>query len=237
MKKIKMMIPALGLVFLAASVPPAGAADGAGLAEKHKCASCHDMIGPAARTIDELLGKKAPDLFYAGSKFQEKFLEDFLQKPYRIRPAGTVYLNHIKSGENTDRIEEPPLCASKLASGEAKEVAKYLMSLKDPTMPTGVYTPEANFSKPMARMSFFKSTACNACHQVEVRGEIKGGVSAPALYDAGRRLNGDWVMSFLKDPRYWEPKGWAPGLNLSENSRKLLTNFVMSMKKEGGDHE
>lgn len=237
MKKIKMMIPVLGLVFLAASLPSAEAADGAILVEKHKCASCHDMTGPAARTIDELLGKKAPDLFYAGSKFQEKFLEGFLQKPYRIRPTGTVYLNYIKSGENIDKIEEPPLCASKLTSGEAKEVAKYLMSLKDPLMPTGVYTPGEKFSEPMAKVSFFKSTACNACHQVELKGEIKGGVSAPALYDAGSRLNGDWVMSFLKDPRYWEPKGWAPSLNLSDRSRKLLTNFVMSMKKEGGDHE
>lgn len=208
------------------------AADGKTVIEQNRCAGCHEMNGGKARTIAEVLSKKAPDLFYAGSKFQEKFLTEFLQRPVRIRPAGTVFLNYTAPGTEIDQIQEPPLCASRLSKEEAVAAAQYLMTLKDPDMPTGVYKPGAEFAKVNAKMLFFKSGACNACHQVDMgNGEIKGGTSAPTLYDAGDRLNGDWVLSYIKDPQHWNPKAWMPKRELPDSTWQLLTNFLMTMKK------
>ena len=194
------------------------AADGKTIIEQNRCASCHEMTGNAAKTIADLLNKKAPDLFYAGSKFQERFLVEFLQRPYRIRPAGTVFLNYVTPGDDIDHIQEPPLCASKLSAEDAGVAAQYLMTLKDTNMQAGVYKPGTQFSKSSAKMIFYKSGACNACHQVDEGGSIKGGVSAPVLYNAGARLNGDWVVNFLKDPQHWEPKVWMPKRELPDNT-------------------
>lgn len=208
------------------------AADGKTVIEQNRCAGCHEMNGGKARTIAEVLSKKAPDLFYAGSKFQEKFLTEFLQRPVRIRPAGTVFLNYTAPGTEIDQIQEPPLCASGLSREDAVAATQYLITLKDPDMPTGIYKPGAEFAKATAKMLFFKSGACNACHQVDMGvGDIKGGVSAPTLYNAGDRLNGDWVLSYIKDPQHWDPKAWMPKRELPDSTWQLLTNFLMTMKK------
>lgn len=207
------------------------AADGKAVIEQNKCAACHEMNGSQAKTFDDILNRKGPNLSYAGSKFKEKFLIDFLQKPYHIRPAGTFFINYTTAGEDIDRIHEPPVCASKLSGEDAQAAARYLMTLKDPNMQTGVYKPGIEFPKSNAKMVFFKSAACTACHQVDTGGSIKGGISAPVLYNAGARLNGDWVFSYIKDPQHWEPKTFMPKRDLPDNIYLLLTNFVMTMEK------
>jgi cytochrome c551/c552 len=207
------------------------AADGKAVIEQNRCASCHDMTDNAAKTIADLLNRKAPDLFYAGSKFQERFLVEFLQRPYHIRPAGTMFLNYVTPGDGIDHIQEPPLCDSKLSAEDAQAATQYLLTLKDAGMQSGIYKPGTQFSKSSAKMIFYKSGACNACHQVDEGGSIKGGVSAPVLYNAGARLNGDWVFNFLKDPQHWEPKAWMPKRELPDNTWLLLTNYIMTMEQ------
>lgn len=234
MKGIKIHMLALSAFAIVSSADVSSAEDGRAIVGE-KCASCHDLKGPAPKNIDGLLQKKAPGLFYAGSKFQEKFLVGYLQKPSKLRPAGTVYLNNVKPGKEIDTIDEVPSCGSKLTADEAKAAAGYLMTLKDPNMKTGVYKADETFSKPLAKIAFFKSTACNACHQVEVNGKIQGGVSGAELYDAGSRLNGDWVYSFITDPGYWEPKTGMPKAEINESTARLLTNFVMKMESQGGE--
>ncbi len=95
------------LLTLAIASRPAYAADGAALVKSNKCDSCHKMAGPAVKTIKELEARKAPDLFYAGSKFNKDWLVKFLQNPSIIRPAGTVYVNFLKKGEQ-DTFMPPP---------------------------------------------------------------------------------------------------------------------------------
>lgn len=237
MKIMKIFFLSFITLLLIASIDIAKAADGKAVVELNRCGSCHNMSGPPAKSIADILNKKAPDLFYSGSKFQEKFLAEFLQKPYRLRPAGTVYVNNVRPGKEIDEIQDPLLCASKLSKEDAEAAAKYLMTLKDPNMKTGIYKAKSEFSKTRAKLIFFKSGACNACHQVSIGGNVKGGLSGPVLYNAGARLNGDWVLSYIKDPHYWDPKVWMPKNDVPDATLLLLANFVMSMEKLGGDNE
>lgn len=211
----------------------AEAADGKGIVAAKKCGSCHQMAGPAVKTIAEVLKRKAPDLFYAGSKFKEEWLVGYIQNPTPLRPAGTVYSNHIKTNaKGIDEVTGVTGCASKLSADEAKAVAAYLMTLKDANMKTGV-AKIGKFSKPKAKKVFGKDEGCNACHQVVLRGKnISGGLSCPTLYNAGNRLNADWVYSFIKNPQYWDPKVWMPKRELQEQNLQLLTNFIMSQTKK-----
>lgn len=237
MKIMKTFFLPLIALLLIVSKDIAMAADGKSVVEQNRCGGCHNMSGPPAKSIADVLNKKAPDLFYSGSKFQEKFLVEFLQKPYRLRPAGTVYVNNVKPGKEIDEIQDPLLCASKLSKEDAEASSKYLMTLKDLNMKTGIYKAKSEFFKTRAKLIFFKSGACNACHQVSIGGKAKGGLSGPVLYNAGARLNGDWVLSYIKDPHYWDPKVWMPKNDVPDATLLLLTNFVMFMEKLGGDNE
>jgi len=212
-------------LFLAlAFVPPAWAGGGKALVAKNKCASCHKMKGPAVKTIAKVLKRKAPDLFYAGSKFNKDWLVGFLQKPSRIRPAGTVYLNNIKLVKDKDVVVEPPKCASRLSAADAGSVADYLMTLKDSSMKAGVYK-KGKFSKARAKILMLKKEACNACHSFPKKG---GGLSCPTFEGIGARLNPDWMYSFIKDPTHWDPKIWMAKREFDDKSLQLMVNYLAS---------
>lgn len=222
------------ILFSAALTLPgriAAADDGKNIMDKNGCGTCHRMEGPAAKTFEEALKRKAPDLFYAGSKFQETFLLEFLQKPYPIRPAGAFFLNHVKTVDGKDMIQDPPLCASRLSKEDAEAASKYLMTLKDQAMETGVYKPGASYFKIGAKMLFTKSVACIGCHQIKNRDKVEGGTSGSSLYNAGARLNGDWLSSYIRNPQYWDPMSPMPKWDLGENAWMQLTSYVMEMKE------
>jgi len=212
------------IVFFSGS---AQAADGKSVVEKGKCASCHKMKGPAVTTIAEIMKRKAPDLFYAGSKFKKEWLVQFLQSPTQIRPGGTVYANHIKANaDGQDVISGLVKCASKLSAGDAKSAADYLMTLKDADMKNGVFK-KAKVKKARARRVMMKAEACNACHSFPKKG---GGISCPTFEGIGSRLNPDWMYSFINHPQKWDPKIWMAKRDLDDATLQLMVNFLSSMK-------
>ena len=202
-------------------------ADGKGVFASKNCGGCHQIQGPAAeKTFEDQLKKKGPELWYSGSKFKKEWLEGFLQKPTIIRPAGTVFLNNIKMGEKKDEIGEVKPCASNLSEKEAHEVTEYLMTLKEPTMKTGVIVDD-KFSKAKAKVLFGQKEGCSGCHKDKAD---SGGTSCPTLYNAGERLNPDWVFDFLKNPQKYDPKIWMPRRELSDEDFMLLSKLIASMK-------
>ncbi len=215
------------LLFVAFLAVPAWAADGKSLVKSNKCGSCHKMEGPAAKTIAEVLKRKAPDLFYAGSKFRKEWLVGFLQNPTVIRTAGTVYLNNIKLEGDKDVVVPPAKCPSKLSAGDAAAVGDYLMTLKDASMKTGT-AKIGKFSKARAKNFMFKKESCNACHSIPRRG---GGISCPTFKGIGKRLAPDWIYSFIKNPQHWDPKIWMATRDYSDKDLQLMVNYLSSLNK------
>lgn len=217
------------MVLLVALILPVSvwAADGKALVDSNKCGDCHKMQGPAVKTIAEINKRKAPDLFYAGSKFNKEWLVGFIQNPVKLRPAGTVYSHNIKTEGDQDVVKDLPKCASKLSAGDAAAVADYLMTLKDANMKTGVFVAVDKVSGAKARNAMMKEDACNACHTFPEKG---GGVSCPTFEGIGSRLNPDWMYSFIKDPTYWDPKIWMAKSNLDDAKLQLMVNFLVSFK-------
>ncbi len=109
---------------LAAGPEPAMALDGKAIVAQ-RCASCHDAAGPAPSTFEGVLSRKAPDLFYAGSKFNRPWLVGWLQSPTVIRRAGTMFLEHIVTEAGKDAIREDTVepCPAGLSPQEAEAVA------------------------------------------------------------------------------------------------------------------
>ena len=214
-------ILALAVSVLMAAAP-AALADGKAVVDGAKCGDCHKMAGPAAKTIAEVLQRKAPDLFYAGSKFKKEWLVKYIQNPTTLRPGGTVYINNVTTEGEQDMVKNPPKCAAKLSAGDAAAAADYLMTLTDASMKAGVFK-EGKIKKAKARVVMQKEEACNACH---ILGG-SGGISCPTLDGANERLNPDWVYSFIQNPQHWDPKVWMAKRDFDDATLQLMVNYLM----------
>lgn len=227
MKPIKYWITAIML----AGAGIAGAEDGAAIL-KGQCSSCHNLAGPAPATLQELWNRKGPDLFYAGNKYKADWLEAWLQKPVRIRPAGMFYADHVKAGADGDEIDAGTLSLHPaLSAPEARAVTAALMDLKGRSdlITAGAYTP-GTLSRSSGEMLFDKFKGCLACHEIEPG---YGGLSGPEVYTAGQRLQEDWLASFLRDPHAWDPKIFMPNKHINETDARKFIDYFRLLSEEG----
>ena len=132
-----------------------------------------------------------------------------------------------------------------LPEKEAAKVAAYLESLKDPEMPVGVVPGWKKIPRKVlrrARILFQKKQPCYSCHMVAIRKTVYrakvevGGHSAPHFREAGRRLNADFIVAFLKQPERYNPNGRMPVYGeeaftkLSEKDFIALAAYIASFK-------
>ncbi len=198
---------------------------------KKDCSSCHNLTGPAAGTLQELWNRKGPDLFYAGNKYKPEWLEGWLQKPTRVRPAGMYYGNHIKAGEKGDQVDEATLPVHPVLSpAEAKAAAGALTALKAKSelIRPGDYQ-KGTISTSMGEMLFVKFRGCLACHEIEPG---YGGFSGPEVYTAAKRLQEDYMISFMRNPQAWDPKTIMPNKHLTEVDLQKLVHYLRGLSGE-----
>jgi len=234
------------LSFLVAMISPALASAGVDGAEilKTRCAYCHDLKGPAPQTIRALWKRDAPDLFYAGNKFRKEWLVEWLQKPVRIRPSGVNYLRAInstpqhqsatKKGRKYDVLWGKylkPLQHEELTKPEAEAVAGELMDLKAHyDLVASVSLDESKqVTLDQGEVLIDKVYGCESCHQIEPG---YGGYTGPELYTAGRRLQPEFMLSYIARPRNWDPKIWMPNMHVKPADLQKIVNYLVLLSKE-----
>jgi len=199
-----------------------------------QCVSCHDVVGPAPGTFNEMLTRQAPDLFYAGSKFNRSWLIDWLQNPTPVRYSDNLFLNHLVVQDGQDKLAADAIKPHpRLEPKVAESVANYLMTLKDKQMKKGVVDRDKRLIKNKAMTLFRKRLPCIGCHRITWGKKTIGGISGSDLTEAGQRLNPDWVYSMIENPQYWDPKIAMPKLAMSHKKRETLTLLIASLKKPG----
>ncbi len=198
---------------------------------KSQCSSCHKLEGPAPGTLKALWERKGPDLFYAGNKYKAEWIESWLQNPRRIRPAGMFYGNHIKDGEDRDVIDEDTLKPhTSLTEKEAHEVAEALMTLKANSnlIKKGEYKP-GKISLSMGELMFDKFRGCLPCHEIEPG---YGGLSGPEVYTVAKRLQEDYLISYMRNPQAWDPKIFMPNKHLKESDLQKFVHYFRGLSEE-----
>ncbi len=188
--------------------------EGESIFKAKKCADCHATSGPSKiASIEEWEKRKGPDLWFAGSKFQQAWLEGWMAAPTPLR------------GVKWNTLEPNTEKHAALSGKEVHEVAEYLMGLKDKDVAAGVANP--NVSKPQAKILFEKKQACYSCHQVKGGGKAIGGVSGPSFIGAKDKYNPDWVAAFLKNQNKYEPKGRMPNFShLADGDVATLAGYM-----------
>ncbi len=196
-----------------------------------ECLSCHAISSKPPQTLNELWQRKGSDLSSAGIKYKQEWLVQWLQNPVRIRPAGMFYANHIVKGKKLDEIDATSLVKHpQLSAEDAKRVSKVLMTLKQnqQLVKMGDYQ-SGTISMTMGEMTFDKFKGCLACHQIEPG---YGGLSGPEVYTAARRLQEDYLISFMRDPQAWEPKSIMPNKHLKERDLQKIVHYLRALSKE-----
>lgn len=189
------------------------------------CPECH-YFNP--QKPNKSKAKKAPDLFYAGEKFQKKWLIEFLIKPETIRPSGYITDPGYLKGN-------PELKSHiKLFRKDALLVSEYLLTLKSGLLePVKISDGPGKSRLFRAKQLVERKYGCTACHKTQnLMGMIKGGSSGPSLSNAGNRLRGEWIFNMLKNPVLFEKNGRMPIYKIPDEEILLIAEYLISLVKE-----
>jgi mono/diheme cytochrome c family protein len=192
------------------------------LVKTKQCDTCH-------RFSKNEVQKSAPDLFFAGDKFQKKWLENYLQQPETIRLAGHTRDPGFLKGQPQYTGPHPTLNLK-----EAEQMTDHLMSLKILKNIPPLELPElSKGTRVRVKILFERDYSCIACHQsYNLARQPRGGVSGPSLIDAGRRLRPEWIYQWLKNPKQFNPQGRMPLYSFDEKTLKKMTQYILSHKKD-----
>lgn len=220
-----------GALLLVLCAPLAAHADAAATV-REQCASCHAIDKPdyAALGFAERGERKGPPLYYAGNKFNAEWLEAWLQKPVRIRPAGVVPSAHVRATPEGDVVDPSTLSEHPaLSAGDAAAVTQWLMQLRpfDERIAAQNYEP-GQIAMRMGQMNFSKFKGCDACHRDSPE---RGGESGPELHTAWNRLQPAFIASYIADPLFWDPHTMMPRSGLVDAEVNKLADYLKALQE------
>ena len=153
------------------------------------CVQCHRFEG----TAESRFKLHAPDLIWAGSKYQRSWLIRWLTgKEAPLYAKGYLW-------DLTSVPSRHPM----VTEAEAHALADYFAEHnKDPRVTVGAFdlSKVTKFDVTFGGMAY-KAHACLGCHTIEENGKLIGGPQSAALQLAGQRYNPDWLYRFGQNPQ------------------------------------
>ncbi len=165
-----------------------------------RCLSCHRIKG--------IGGHFAPDLSRAGSKLNEEWELDFLQRPNPVRPL-------LK--------QMPKFNLTKEEAALAVEFIETVLVDDEVEDLTGLEIDEAKSEK---GKEVFYQKGCQTCHTIGT----DGGVVGPNLNQAGTRLEPGYIKFHIQDPQRANPGSVEPNYGLSDDEIDNLTHFLLTLQ-------
>lgn len=177
---------------------------GRDLLKKYNCAGCHKL--------GNLNKEYAPRLDGIGDKTTRSWLVRWLKNPKAIQP----------------QTKMPDF---QLTNGEAELLADFLMTFKiypnnkqlEPLPPELLeeFPPDDWVDAGKAR---FRQARCISCHLVEGR----GGPLAPDLAKIATKAKPAWLLSYLLDPKSFQPEVEMPQYGFTREEAMKITAYMVS---------
>ncbi len=179
------------------------------------CVQCHRLEGQP----DSRFKLHAPDLIWAGSKYQRLWLIRWLTgQESPLYAKGYMWdLTHVPS-------KHPMVTES-----EANALADYFAEHnKDPRVTVGAFdlSKVTKFDVTFGGMAY-KAHACLGCHTIEENGKLIGGPQSAALQNAGQRYNSDWLFRFGQNPQDFTPHSGEFLADATEPQLRAVIGFLM----------
>jgi mono/diheme cytochrome c family protein/predicted nucleic acid-binding Zn-ribbon protein len=206
--------------------------DFAKVIETVKCTNCHTIKG---------IGQDyAPNLTFAGSKLQEKWIRGFLANPDVIRPLLQQMPNlGLKLATVKTKITMPKFNLNKQTVQDTNKsdvdvvVNYFQQELVSPDIPKNVpvITDMSMEQQIAAGKALYDQKGCMVCHQIGA----DGGAVGPNLSNVGNRLNSGFMFVYLENPRRFKSDVVEPTYGFTERERIILTNYLMTLKLNNSD--
>ncbi len=181
---------------------------------KNSCSSCHRFEGKP----DSRFNLRAPDLIWAGSKYQRSWLIGWLTgKEQPLYAKG--YRWDLSEG-----FTKHPTVSESDANALADHFGK---QYKDRRVKVGAFdvskvtAMEVEFGR-----GAYKAHACIGCHVIEEHGKIIGGPQSASLVEAGHRYNMDWLFRFGQNPQDFTPHSGEFLADATEPQLRAVIGFL-----------
>lgn len=179
------------------------------------CIQCHRFEGKA----DSRFNLKAPDLIWAGSKYQ---------RPWLIRWLTGKEAPLYAKGYRWD-LTEVPSKHPMVTQSEAEGIADYFAQHnKDPRVKVGAFdlSKVTKFDVAFGGMAY-KAHACLGCHVIEENGKVIGGPQSASLLAAGQRYDKDWLFRFGQNLQDFVPHSGEFLADATEPQLRAVIGYLM----------
>jgi mono/diheme cytochrome c family protein len=179
------------------------------------CVQCHRLDGQP----DSRFKLHAPDLMWAGSKYQRSWLIRWLTgQEAPLYAKGYMW-------DLTNVPSKHPI----VRESEANALADYFAEhKKDPRVTIGAFdlSKVTKFDVKFGAAAF-KAHACLGCHVIEENGKFIGGPQSASLVTAGQRYNQDWLFRFGQNPQDFTPHSGEFLADATEPQLRAVIGFLM----------
>ena len=179
------------------------------------CVQCHRLEG----TADSRFNLRAPDLIWAGSKYQRSWLIRWL-----TGKEAPLYVKGYR-WDLTDVPAKHPM----VTEGEANAIADYFAEHhKDPRVTVGAFdlSKVTKFDVAFGGVAY-KAHACLGCHTIEENGKLIGGQQSAALQKSGQRYDKDWLFRFGLNPQDFVPHSGEFLADATEPQLRAVIGYLM----------
>lgn len=179
------------------------------------CVQCHRLEGQP----DSRFNLRAPDLIWAGSKYQRLWLVRWL-----TGKEAPLYAKGYRWDLSEGAVKHPVVKES-----EAEAMADYFEKYnKDPRVKVGAFdvSKVSKFDATFGGIAY-KAHACLGCHVVEENGKIIGGPQSTSLVAAGQRYDKDWLFRFGQNPQDFVPHSGEFLADATEPQLRAVIGFLM----------
>ena len=163
------------------------------------CGNCHSGVDQS-----EIINNRAPDLSYAGVRYNEAFLFDYLKSPQKVR-------QHIGNSRMPD---------FGFSDGEALALTQYLMTRQ--ALPKNRTLSKVKAKKNAEGLALIHNEfQCTACHTLNELGQAK----STDLTDAAVRLQPEWLYDLILKPSAYVPRESPMPSFFSDNNKADKKNI------------
>lgn len=182
------------------------------LAQTYGCYGCHKVESSLHGTWNV-----GPSLEHIQSKLEPDWVVRWLHNPKEFRENTKMpRIFHLDNQQDEDAVNKD--------NAAIAGIAAYLDKHSEP-----VALEKAPAGDVDAGKKVFEEVGCMGCHS---KGEIKGGSHGPELTGLGSKVNPDWLFTWLKNPKHYNPDTRMPRLRLSDKEAADVAAFLLADRNE-----
>ena len=186
--------------------------------EKFGCYGCHKIEGWAGKR------KPGPALKKIASKVSKEFFKNWVWDPRSFNEHAKMpsFFNQVNNNK-------PEFMSKNIV--EVNAMADFIWSKSEGYKPFARYT---GGNKARGK-NLIKEVGCMGCHGIEGHEEASDQVDAyagPYLTGTGSKVNGDWLVSWLKKPSHYQKDTIMPSFRLSTREANDIASYLMSLKNK-----